>query len=224
MCYAVWGGSILPLVSWSRVAYFVVFLTVPWMCWSSYIVFCPEYRRLSCTRSWKLFEVRQIPEYIGGSGGSMWRIWSCSNHLVWEPARRFLRSFHLLTLNFFTCCWSASSLLHPFHSAILSRMIFQGLYLTFLTDSALHYWAPNVSFHSVSSQSRKVAYLFCYHWLCCQVALVKHARTYLHRFSKVVPRSSVNYQLSSRPLNQMLQLNNHSFPWFPLYTVLSHGS
>jgi hypothetical protein len=27
-CYVVWGGSILPLVSWSLVAYFVVFLTV----------------------------------------------------------------------------------------------------------------------------------------------------------------------------------------------------
>jgi hypothetical protein len=224
MCYVVWGGSILPLVSWSRVAYFVVFLTVPWMCWSSYIVFCPEYRRLSCTRSWKLVGVREIPEYIGGSGGSMWRIWSCSNHLVWEPARRFLRSFHLLTLNFFTCCWSASSLLCPFHSAILSRMIVRGLYLTFLTDSALPNSARNASIQSVSWQSRKVAYLSCYHWLCCQVAHVKHAKTYLHRFSKVVPRSSVNYQLSSRPLNQMLQLNLHSFPWFPLYVVFIHGS
>lgn len=87
-----------PLVSWVACRVCCCVANRPWMCWSGYIIFCRDFRRLSCSRSWKFVEVWHTPEYPCGSGSSMWRTWSWSNHVVCEPAHLFRRSIFLLAL------------------------------------------------------------------------------------------------------------------------------
>jgi len=120
-CYVVWGGSILPRVSWSRVAYFVVLLTV-----------------LGCVDLATSFSVLSIEGFLVQGLESSSKCDKYLNTSVELEAAceesgvikslssgtctSFSWSIYLLTFNFFTCCWSASSLLCPCHSEILSQM------------------------------------------------------------------------------------------------------